>query len=136
MKSVRNILCAALFVLSLRGGVDQQKLKPEDARKLAMAAMTAKDVESPDVTIDLDGEQSQCAVYHAYRLSKGDEPQSYQTFTVGWWYVDLRTAEVWDANSKRVTNQQIRAIQRAIRRRFGVTAAEIAAALSAPCPER
>jgi len=50
--------------------------------------------------------------------------------------VDLRTAEVWDANSKRVTNQQIRAIQRAIRRRFGVTAAEIAAALSAPCPER
>jgi hypothetical protein len=94
--------------------------------------MPADDVRSSDVTIELDREQSQCAIFHAYRLSRGGPP--FQTFTIGWWSVDLRTAEVWDElNLKRVTNQRIEAIQRRVRRRFVVTADEIAASLSNPC---
>jgi len=72
---------------------------------------------------------------HAYRLNKGEPP--FQTITIGWWSLELRTAEVWDElNLKRVTNQQIEAMQRTIGRHFGVMADEIAASLSNPGYER
>jgi hypothetical protein len=70
MKSARNVTCAALFALSILGAVNQQKLKPADVRKLAVAAMPARDVKSPDVTIELDGERSQCAVYDATGIAQ------------------------------------------------------------------
>jgi hypothetical protein len=134
MKSATKITCAALFALLPLWGVNPQQLKSAEARKLAVAARPAE-VKSSDVTIELDREQSHCAIYHAYRLSKGEPP--FQTFTIGWWSVDLRTGELWDElNSQRVTNRQIDAIQRTIRKRFGVSPEEIAGSRSKPCYER
>jgi len=99
-----------------------------------MAAMPKKEVQKRGVTIELDRQQSGCAIYHAYGLTSGPP---FATLTIGWWSVDLRTAEVWDElSSKRVTSGEIAAIQRTVRRRLGVKAEEISAAFANPCYER
>ncbi len=127
-------LCALLLFLLPLSFADQQKLTSADTRKLALAAMPKRVATSRRVTIELDREQSQCAIYHAYQLSSGPP---YMTFTLGWWSVDVRTAEVWDdLNSKRVTNEAIEEIQGSVRKRLGVTPEEIAASISNPCYER
>lgn len=104
-----------------------------EARKLAIAAMPERQVRRPGVTIELDRQQSNCGVYHAYR----DDPSRTLAFTIGWWSVDLSTAEVWDdTRERRITNPQIDSLQRAIRNRLHVTTDEISSARSHPCYER
>jgi hypothetical protein len=136
MKSEMRTLLGFLLLLPLSSA--DQKLTSSEARNLALAAMPQK-AKRPSVTIEVDREQSGCVVYHAYALG-GDpheDPPLNMTFTVGWWSVDLRTAEVWDElNSKRTTNQKIDALQRDIRKRLRVTAEEISAAVAKPCYER
>ncbi len=110
-------------------------LKLSEARSLAWCAMSASDAGNVGVTFELDREERGCAVFHAWRTRKGERP--VQTFTVGWWSVDLRTGEVWDElSSTRVTSQKIESIQRRIRRRLRVQDTEVAASLANPCYER
>jgi hypothetical protein len=126
---------ALLFLLIPVLGFNQQRLLSVESRKLAMAAMPKNEVKRSGVTIELDREQSQCAIYHAYRLSASGPP--FMTITVGWWSVDLRTAEVWDElNRKRAVNPQVDAIQRSVRRRLRVRGDEISTSISNPCYER
>jgi hypothetical protein len=103
------------------------------ARKLAVMAAPGE-VRSPSVTIELDDERNRCAIYHVYRTS-GSEPHMLKV-TIGWWFVDLRTGDVWDQNSKYATNRQIDALQRSIRKHLAVTADEIAWSRSSPCDAR
>ncbi len=115
--------------------VSPATLKLSEARSLAWRAMSASDAGTIGVTFELDREESGCAVFHAWRTGKGEPP--LQTFTVGWWSVDLRTGEVWDElSSTRVTSQQIESIQRRIRRRLRVQDTEIAPSLANPCYKR
>jgi hypothetical protein len=141
MKAIGALCAVLLFSLPL-SSADRKTLTQAEARKLALAAMPDEVRNPPSVverdqrrvTIELDRDQSGCAVYHAYRVTPGDETM---TFTVGWWSVDLPTGEVWDeVYSKRVTNREIEAIQTAIRRRLRVTPAEASASISRPCYER
>ena len=104
-----------------------------EARKLAVMAMPGE-VRGPGVTIELYDQRNRCAVYHVYR-SSGVETQALKV-TIGWWFVDLRTGDVWDQNSKYVTNPQIVALQRSIRRHLSVSADEIAWSRSSPCDAR
>jgi hypothetical protein len=135
MKPGTKAVRALLFVLLPVSGFNQQRLTSDESRKLAVAAMPKTEVRGTGVTIELDREQTQCAIYHAYRLSIGGPP--FMTVTVGWWSVDLRTAEVWDElNRKRVVNPQIDAIQRSARRRLRVGPDEISSSISNPCYER
>jgi hypothetical protein len=106
-------------------------LTSAEARQLAVAAMP-KEAKSRGVTIELDRDQNGCEIYHAYALG-GIAPQ-FMTFTLGWWSVDLRTAEVWnELRSERVTGPQIEQMQRAIRKRLAVTMDEVAASVADPC---
>ena len=111
----------------------ETRVTTAEGRKLAIAAIREGQVRRPGVTIELDREQSNCAVYHAYR----DDPSRTLAFTIGYWSVDLSTAEVWDdTRERRITNPQIDSLQRAIRNRLHVTTDEISSARSHPCYER
>ncbi len=128
MKTLAARCAFLLFVLPL-SAVNQLSVSSDEARSLVAALLP----NPQGVTVELDREQGQCAVYHAYHLSK---PPS-MTFTLGWWSIDNRTAEVWDdLNSKLMTNQRITEIQRAIRKRLGVTDDEVLKSISNPCYER
>ena len=117
LTSVTKNACAVLLLVLPFAGASEGGLTPIESRKLSVAAMPKKEVQKRGATIDLDRQQSGCAIYHAYGLTS--EPP-FATLTIGWWSVDLRTAEVWDElDSKRVTNGETAAIQRTVRRRLG-----------------
>jgi hypothetical protein len=65
----------------------------KEARGLAVAGMP-NEAKGRGVTIELDREQSGCAICHAYGI--GATAPQFFTVTLGWWSVDLRTGEVWD----------------------------------------
>lgn len=112
----------------------QPRLSLAEARVLAVAAMP-KEVKTRGVTIELDREQSGCAIYHFYTLG-GIAPE-FTAPTLGWWSVDLRTGEVWnEGHSERVTSRRILRMQRGVRKRLGVSDGEISAAIAKPCYER
>src|SRR4029450_2369502 len=97
--------------------------------------MPKSEVRGTGITIELDREQNQCAIYHAYRLSIGGPP--FMTVTVGWCAIQLRASAVWDElNRKPAVNPQIDTIQRSVRRRLRVGPDEISASISNPCYER
>ena len=110
----------------------QSRMTVAEARKLVDAIIPANEKRTPNLVIEVDREHDGCVVYHVYR----DSP-SLIAFTVGWWSIDTRTAEVWDELArKRVTGQRITPIQRAIRKRLGVTDHEQNESALKPCYER
>jgi hypothetical protein len=124
---------AFLFVLLPLSAANQSGVTPAEARSLVAAVLFGDAVNDPGVTVELDREHGQCAIYHAYRTSK---PPS-MTLTTGWWSIDIRTAEMWDdLKLQRMTNQRIVAIQQAIRKRLGVARNEVLRSISTPCYER
>jgi hypothetical protein len=109
-------------------------LTAAESRTLAVAAMP-REAKSRAVTIELDREQSGCAIYHAYGLI-GEAP-NFMTATLGWWSVDLRTGEVWtELSSQRVISAKITKMQQQVRRRLGVSDGEVSASIANPCYER
>ena len=111
----------------------QPRVTPADARRLVLAILPAEAAKDRYLRIDLDREHDQCAVYHAYGLPPG----AGLTFTLGWFSVDNRTAEVWDElQFDRVKNQTVAALQRGIRKRLRVTDAEVLKSISRPCYKR
>lgn len=130
--ALNRILLIALFAYS--ASAIQPKLTLPEARRLAVSAMP-KEARNRGVTIELDREQSGCAIYHAYVIS-GSEPE-FNTATLGWWSVDLRTGEVWnELGSERITGDKISRMQRKIRKRLAVSSSEVSASIASPCYER
>jgi hypothetical protein len=87
-----------------------------EARKLVDAVLSANQKKLAKLVIESNGEHDGCVVYHAYQ-SPGT-----MTFTVGWWSIDTRTAEVWDdLIRERITNSRLAPVQLTIRKRLGVT---------------
>jgi hypothetical protein len=134
MQTLMGLPPAFLFALLPLSGFNQQRLTPAETRELAFTAMP-KAAKVRGVRIELDREQSGCAVYHAYR-DIGEAPL-VRTLTLGWWSVDLQTGEVWDElNSRRVTTRQVEEIQHTLRKRLEITAEAISASISKPCYDR
>jgi hypothetical protein len=134
LQTLMGLPLALLFALLPLSGFNQQRLTPAETRELAITAMP-KAAKVRGVRIELDREQSGCAVYHAY-LNTGEAP-AVRTLTLGWWSVDLQTAEVWDElNSRRVTTRQVEEIQHTLRKRLEITAEAISASISQPCYDR
>jgi hypothetical protein len=120
----------SLLVLLQFSAVGQSRMTVAEARKLVDAVLPADAKRAPHLVIELDREHDGCVVYHAYQAGT-------MTFTLGWWSIDTRTAEVWsDLLFERITNQRLAPIQLAIRKRLGVTDKEQSASVSSPCYER
>ena len=121
----------SLFVLFQFSAAGQSRMTVAEARKLVDAVLPTNAKSIPHLVIELDREHDGCVVYHAYQ-SPGT-----MTFTIGYWSIDTRTAEVWsDLIFERITNQRLTPVQLAIRKRLGVTKNEQSASISSPCYER
>jgi hypothetical protein len=128
-----TIATALLFFLSPLSAVNQSRVTQAEARRLVTTILPGDAARDRGLTVELDHEHDQCAVYHAFRMSK---PPS-MALTLGWWSIDNRTAEVWDdLRFEHVTNQAISAIPRGIRKRLGVTDDEVLRSISRPCYQR
>jgi len=96
------------------------------------AIIPASEKRTPSLVIEMDREHDGCVVYHVFR-----DTARREAFTVRFWSIDTRTAEVWDETFRtRVTFQRIAPIQRAIRKRLGVTDREENESIAKPCYER
>lgn len=122
----------SLYVLLQLSTSDQSRMTVAEARKLVDAVIPTSVQRHPHrLAIELDRDHDGCLVYHAYQRP------GKVTFPVGYWSIDTRTAEVWnDLTSERMSNKQLARVQRAIRKRLGVTDHEQSASLSNPCYER
>jgi len=134
MDYAAKMLCVLLPLVSTSLGAAQGRLTESEAQRLVLAAMPNEEAKSPSVTTELDHEHAGCALYHEYTL--GGSAPYFNTATLGWWSVDLRTGEVWNENSKRITNSRLVRMQREIRRRLGVLDGEVSAAIANPCDDR
>ena len=124
-------LCVGLHLLLQFGAIGQSRMTAAEARKLVGAVLSANQKKLAKLVIEPDGEHDGCVVYHAYQ-SPGT-----MTFTVGWWSIDTRTAEVWDdLIRERVTEKRLVPVQLTIRKRLGVTNNELSASIFNPCYER
>ena len=122
-----------LLVLLQFSAAGQSRMTVAEARKLVDAVLPANAKKLPHLVIELDREHDGCVVYHAYQNPK----EAGMTFTLGYWSIDTRTAEVWsDLIFERIANQRLAPIQLAIRKRLGVTDNEQRASISNPCHER
>ncbi len=103
-----------------------------EVRKLIDAIIPASEKKTPSLVIEVDRQHDGCVVYHVYRDTARTE-----AFTVGFWSIDTRTAEVWDEVFRmRVIYPRVAPIQRAIRKRLGVNDYEQNESISNPCYER
>jgi hypothetical protein len=139
MKRGPAVICIAFLAVVHLSAADRPTLTRGEALKLVHAADPELKEGTPGgpkgrisgLIIDFDHEHDGCAVYRAYFEN------SERTFTIGWWSVDVRTAEVWDdVKSERITSQRVASIQQAIRRRLGVTEEERSRSISKPCRDR
>jgi hypothetical protein len=128
-----KMLCILLPLFSTSSPAAQRRLTQPEARRLALAAMP-KEAKTRAVTVELDHEHNGCAIYHEYTL--GGSAPYFNTATLGWWSVDLRTGEVWNEHSERVTNSRLVRMQRGARKHHGVRDGEVSAAVANPCDER
>jgi len=134
MDTAAKMLCILLPLFAVLSPAVQPALTLSEARRLAVAPMP-REAKSHGMTIELDRKQGGCAIYHVYSI--GGEAAYFNTATLGWWSVDLRTAEVWnELGSERVTTPEIGRIPRELRKRLGVSDDEVSASIANPCFER
>jgi len=139
MRSGVTAICIVFVALAHVSAADEPKLTRSDALRLIRAADPRMKPGHPGFKngisgrmIDLDHEHDGCAVYHAYYSSSFEQRDE----TVGWWEIDLRTAEIWNDNDLRLANRQIERVQQAIRRRLHVTEEERSLSVSRACIKR
>ena len=110
---------AALSCIPLSSATAPQ-VTPLEARQMINAVLPPYKGKPP--VIELDREQDGCMVYHAYRDSAPQFPGDAEihTNTIGWWSIDIRTAEVWDVHEARVESKRLALIQNKIRKRLRV----------------
>ena len=127
------VLGLLLPLLPVPSAAGQRSLTPLESRRLVLAA---KPSEARDhaVTIELDHEHNGCAVWHLY-VPGGSVPE-FNTATLDWLSVDLRTGEVWNFQNGRIANVRVERMQRELRKRLGVSDAEVSAAIAKPCETR
>ena len=109
------------------------KVTPTEARQLVSVALSDKIKRLPGfdlLTTDLPEDVQKCLTFDVIWANAGEG-----SVHVGFWAVDMRTAEVWEPTlCERVTNKSLRNLQRSIRKRLGVTDAEYRMALKhSPC---
>jgi hypothetical protein len=132
MKFGRPALWIVLFVELQLTAARQLRMTSVEARKLIDAIIPANEKRTPSLVIEVDREHDGCLVYHVYQ-----DTARMQAFTLRFWSIDARTAEVWDETFRmRVTDPRAAPIQRAIRKRLGVTDHEQNESISKPCYER
>ena len=132
MKFGRRAFCIVLFVQLQLTAASQFRMTGAEARKLVDAALSANEQRTPSLVIEVDREHDGCVVYHVYR-----DTARTMAFTVGFWSIDTRTAEMWNETFRmRVTYPRVAPIQRAIRKRLGVTDREQKESISKPCYDR
>src|SRR5436190_24059613 len=99
-------LRVGFFVLLQLSAYGQSRITGAEARGLVDTVLPANAKKLSHLVIEMDREHDGCVVYHAYQ-SPGT-----MAFTLGWWSIDTRTAEVWDdLIRERITNQRLASVQ-------------------------
>jgi hypothetical protein len=132
---VASVLCAVFGARSATEG-EAQTITTGEARRLVYQALPAEARRLPGLTLHLDDGRDKrrwCAVFDVLWANPG-----LGSVHVAFYSVDMRTAEVWKPVAcEHATNPSVRRLQRAIRKRLGVTEAELRAALARnPCCSR
>ena len=117
-----------LWLLLQFWAAGQYQMTDAESRKLVDAVLPTHLKNIRHLVIELEREHDGCVVYHAYQI------RGTNTFPVGYWSIDTRTAEVWnDLIFERITSKRLIPIQLAIRKRLDMTDSEQRASISNPC---